>query len=277
RRLRRPVLAARVDAFRGHREMEVLAGLQPGALLEDRLQHLAGRARPGRRLEHDHLAALQHPGEAVRRALDVRQVGLALRGERRRQRDQHGVRLAHERVVRGGDDGAALDERAEPLGGDVLDVALAAVEGVDERRRHVDEEDALPAFGEGGGERQSDVPGADDGDVVEGGARHDAQAYRAAATRSAAWPSPYRGGAAAGNRAAARAVGIASGSASVFAPASTVSTHSVLGRTVTHGTRSQYASFCSPPESVTTALADAVRSSISRKPSGSIACTFGGS
>ena len=40
----------------------------------------------------------------------------------------------------------------------------------------------------------------------------------------------------------------------VLAPALTVSTHSVFGRIVTHGTRNQYASFCSPPESVTTAF-----------------------
>ena len=37
-----------------------------------------------------------------------------------------------------------------------------------------------------------------------------------------------------------------------FQPSSTVSTHSVSGRTVVHGTRSRNASFCSPPESVTT-------------------------
>ena len=69
RRLRRPVLAARVDALGRHREVEVLAGLQPRALLEDRLQDLARRARPRRRLEHDDLAALQHRREArARRA-----------------------------------------------------------------------------------------------------------------------------------------------------------------------------------------------------------------
>ena len=48
------------------------------------------------------------------------------------------------------------------------------------------------------------------------------------------------------------AVSIASGSASTstFARCSTVSTHSVEGRIVTHGTRYQYASFWRPPESV---------------------------
>ena len=37
----------------------------------------------------------------------------------------------------------------------------------------------------------------------------------------------------------------------MFAPSSTVSTHSVEGRAVTQGTPYQYASFCRPPESVT--------------------------
>ena len=44
----------------------------------------------------------------------------------------------------------------------------------------------------------------------------------------------------------------ASGSAPTtrFQPASTVSTHSVSERSVTHGTPARYASFCTPPESV---------------------------
>ena len=50
----------------------------------------------------------------------------------------------------------------------------------------------------------------------------------------------------------------------MLAPALTVSTHSVLGRIVTHGTRSQYASFCSPPESVTTRSRLATSESIAR-------------
>ena len=55
-----------------------------------------------------------------------------------------------------------------------------------------------------------------------------------------------------GIRAALTAATIASGSSSTrtFAPTRTVSTHSVEGRIVTQGTPYQYASFCSPPESV---------------------------
>ena len=70
--------------------------------------------------------------------------------------------------------------------------------------------------------------------------------------RAAACPSPYRGGAPGGHAAARTAATILSGSSSTstLAPCSTVSAHSVDGRIVTHGTRYQYASFCSPPESV---------------------------
>ena len=88
RRLRRPVLAARVDALGRHREEEALARAQAASLLEDRLEHLARRARPRRRLEHDELALAQHLREAARGALDDREVGLALARERRRQRDR---------------------------------------------------------------------------------------------------------------------------------------------------------------------------------------------
>ncbi len=41
----------------------------------------------------------------------------------------------------------------------------------------------------------------------------------------------------------------------MFQPVSTVSVHSVLGRSVMHGTPARYASFWSPPESVSTARA----------------------
>ena len=192
-RLRRPVLPAWIDTFRRHRQVEVLAHFQARALLEQRQDDLARRARPRRRLEHDDLPALEHRREAPRRALDVRQVGLALRRERGRQRDQHGVRVLRLLVVSGRDHEALVDERSEPLGGDVLDVALAAVERVDHVRLDVDEEHSLARLGERRGERHADVAGPDHGDVVLGlpaSSWHGGQAYRASAMRSAAWPSP---------------------------------------------------------------------------------------
>ena len=78
RRLRRPVGAARVDALGRHREVEVLAGLEAAALLEQRLDDLARRAGVRGRLEHDDLPAPQHGREPARGLLDVGEVGLAL-------------------------------------------------------------------------------------------------------------------------------------------------------------------------------------------------------
>src|SRR6476661_1239097 len=182
--------ASGVDALGRHRQVKVLSGFQPRALLEDRLQDLARRARPGRRLEDHHLPALEHRRKAPAGALDVGKIRLALAGERRRQRDQDRVSLLDLRVVVRRDDEALLGECGEPFRADVLDVALAAVQRVDDGLLHVDEEDAVASLPEGGGKGDTDVPRADDGDVVEALLGHAAQGYRAAATRSAAWPSP---------------------------------------------------------------------------------------
>src|ERR1035441_4351446 len=51
---------------------------------------------------------------------------------------------------------------------------------------------------------------------------------------------------------------------------SNVSTHSVSSRSVMHGTRKKYASFCTPPESVSTNRARLSSSSISKYGTGSI-------
>ena len=59
----------------------------------------------------------------------------------------------------------------------------------------------------------------------------------AATTRSPARPSPYSGGRVGGGaRSSAARAASGSRSTSVFQPASTVSVHSVLGRSVMHGT-----------------------------------------
>ena len=58
----------------------------------------------------------------------------------------------------------------------------------------VDEQDAAAGVGEGLRERHADVAGADHGDVPDGdlglGGAHAREGYRAAATRSLAYPSP---------------------------------------------------------------------------------------
>src|SRR5262249_54590526 len=124
------------------------------------------------------------------------------------------------------------------LGGNVVDVALAAVDRLDDGLGDVDHDHGLAGLGERLGEGQADIACTDDGDIPA----HAREAYRAAAIRSAVRPSPYSSGACAGKCAAAsaspRPCG-SRGSTSVFAPTRTVSTHSVVPRSVTHGTRSQ--------------------------------------
>ena len=179
------------------------------------------------------------------------EVGLALLRERCRERDEDRVGLAHLVVVGRRGDEALLDERPEHLGRDVLDVALARVEHGDAVGVDVDEQHALAGVGEHAREREPDVPGPDDGDVAAH--RLGIVACSTCAVRSEACPSPYRTGRNAGIDACSTASTSASGSSStsVFAPSFTVSTHSVDGLGVTHGTPYQYASFWRPPESVT--------------------------
>ena len=72
-------------------------------------------------------------------------------------------------------------------GGHVLDVALAAVDRIDDRLDDVDEHDLLARLREGLRVRHADVAGADDRDVP---AHSGAEGYRAAAMRPDACPSP---------------------------------------------------------------------------------------
>ena len=77
---------------------------------------------------------------------------------------------------------SAGDERLETLRGDILDVALAAVQLRDELGYDVDDEDGAARLGERRGVRDPDVPRADYGNVK----RLAHRAARLATTRSAA-------------------------------------------------------------------------------------------
>ena len=188
--------------------MEVHAGDQ-AAPLQHRPQLAHRRPRVRRRLEHDELARAQALGDLGCGTEQDRQVGLALARERRRQRDQDRVRGAERVVVRRRDE-PVVDERAEHVARDVLDVAVAAVEPGDPRRIDVHEHDGLARLAEHLRERDPDVPGAHDGDVARadldgsrqlgcrhvllGGHRAPIVPARARAIRSEAWPSPYKHG-----------------------------------------------------------------------------------
>ncbi len=167
--------------------MEVLAGLEARALLEQRLDDLARRAGIRGRLEHDELTGLQPLCDVPDRARDDREVRLALLRQRRRERDQDRVGVAELVVVRRRADPPLLDERRERLGRDVLDVARALVDPVDDALLDVDQDDVVAGLCEDLRQRQADVARPDD---CHGA--HDAPrlARRAATTCSEACPSP---------------------------------------------------------------------------------------
>src|SRR5581483_9906702 len=165
RRLRRPVDAARIDALRREREVEVGPGLQPTAGLEHGLQDLARRARIRRRLEHDDLPLLQMGRDRAGGALDVAEIGLALGRERRRHGDDDGGAVGDDGEIGRRGNETRVDEPLQVLGGDVADVALAAIDRVDDGLLDVDEHDALSGVGKRLRMRHADVAGADDGDV----------------------------------------------------------------------------------------------------------------
>ena len=168
--------------------MEVLAGREPAARLEERQHLLARRARVGRRLEDDEMARTQPRCDLPVAAIEDAQVGLALARERRGEGDEDRVRVAELVVVGRRRDEALVDERLQDVRGDVLDVALARVELGDASWIDVDEQDALARVGEGACERHADVAGAHDGDVALH--RLGIVAASTCAIRSEAWPSP---------------------------------------------------------------------------------------
>ena len=123
--LRRPVLATRVDALGREGEVEVRAGRQAAAPLEDRLHLLARRTRVRRRLEDDEVALAKAGRDLLGGGDEDAQVRLALPRERCRERDEDRVGLAQLVVVGRRRDESGVDERLQDVGRDVLDVALA--------------------------------------------------------------------------------------------------------------------------------------------------------
>ena len=83
---------------------------------------------------------------------------------------------------------AVVDERLQHLARHVRDVALAAVDRVDDVLEQVDQQHLLAGLGERMGVRHADIAGADHCDVVR--AHFGVEGYSAAAILPAAWPSP---------------------------------------------------------------------------------------
>src|SRR5919201_2941603 len=198
----------------------------PAVLLGDRDELLHLRARQSRRLlDQDVLPRFEGASRQLRVC------------HHRRRDDDRVERLVREQLVEvGGRPGRRIPAR-EPLPLLVREIA---------EPRELGELIEVP--------REVRAPVAEPG---EADFRHGESLTSTSAMRSEAWPSPYSRGRGLGIRALEIASTIASGSSrtSRFAPASTVSVHSVVSRSVTHGTPCQYASFCKPPESVAMTLA----------------------
>ena len=163
--LRRPVGAAGIDALGREREVEVRADLQAGCL--ETGQHLLpGRARVGRRLEHDEVARAAGARDLLGRRVQDREVGLALLRERRRQRDQDRVGVAQLVVVGRRAQPLAVDEplqrprRERPRCSSRRGSACATRSA----SRSTSSTDAA-RLGEHLGERHADVAGPDNGNV----------------------------------------------------------------------------------------------------------------
>jgi hypothetical protein len=145
--------------------VEVPAGGQP-RLLQHRHQALPGGARVGGGLEHHELALLEHARERGAGRDQGLKVGLPVLRERSRNGHDHSVHLGEVGVARGGLE--AVAHGGQRRVGHVLHVRGPAREGVHYPRVHVHAGDLLTGLAERDGQREADVPQADDPDSHTG-------------------------------------------------------------------------------------------------------------
>ena len=155
---------ARILAFGREGQQEVGGALQAGGL-EDRLDLFVGRAGIRGRLEDDELAGPQALCDLAGRIVHVREVGFAVLAEWRRHADQYRVAVADAVEVGGGREAAACDRGGDARRADVLDIRLAAREGLDLLRVEIEADDREACLFEDQGQRQPDVALADDADA----------------------------------------------------------------------------------------------------------------
>ena len=103
---------------------------------------------------------MKHPGELRRGVDEVGEIGLAVVRQRSGDADDH--RLAGRQLpvrVRGSE---ALDDRAQPIRGHVLDIGLAASQTLEPPRVGVDADHVAARLGKGRRKRQAHVSEPDD-------------------------------------------------------------------------------------------------------------------
>ena len=160
---------AGVLALGRERQEVALASRQPSCV-EAGLQLLAGGSGVSGGLQDDQLAGTEAASDLVRRASDVGEVRVAMPAEGRGDADEDGVALGQSVEVRRGLDAAASEGIGHALRADVPDVGLAAVKRLGLLRVDVEAEDGEAGFLEEEGEREADVPEADDADGGGAGA-----------------------------------------------------------------------------------------------------------
>jgi hypothetical protein len=174
-RLRVVFLVAGIFALGRESEKVVFAALHPGGV-EPRHELFARGAGIGGRLEDDELARAQMACDLVGGAADVREIGLAVCAEGRRDGDDDGVAGGETGEVGGRAHRFGGEGLRDAIGADVLDVGLAGFECIDFLRVDVEAGHRKAALAEEKRERETDVAEtdhADDGraggDAVEEG------------------------------------------------------------------------------------------------------------
>ena len=116
---------ARIDALRREREQKIFVEFQT-RLLKHRQQHFVGRARIGRRLENDQLAATQTLLDLFGRGQDVGHVRLFRFPQRRRHADDDRVAVFQLVEIRGGMQLPVIDQLFDLRRCHIADVGFAA-------------------------------------------------------------------------------------------------------------------------------------------------------
>jgi len=157
-----PFLVAGVDALGAEGEAEVGSGLKAHLFYDGADDFLGGAGIRGG-FEDDECAFLDEFGDELGRGPDVRQVGLVVLDEGRRDADDIDVIGGKVVDVVGREEGLAAGG-AELVAGDVVDVGAAGVEVLDFRLFGV-EAGGPVELGEGQGQRQADVAQAENADT----------------------------------------------------------------------------------------------------------------
>ena len=160
------VRIAGILALGAEGQVEIRAGLEAAARLKHGAQLAIRGAGIGGGLQADEHPLAQVRGDGAAGVGDVGDVGLAVLVERRGHADDDGIHARADREVVRRAEMPAADLLGDAFGGDVLDVALAGVHGLDLAAVHVDARDIHARARKLQAERQPNVTQSNDGNLV---------------------------------------------------------------------------------------------------------------